>query len=303
MNLEQIEAFLYVSLTGNFRKAGEILYISQPTVSARIKSLEGVLGFQLFNRNGKTCSLTNEGEAFLPYAKKGLEEFQSGLIATRQMSVKAKGELSISIVLTMSNNILPVLIKNFYHEYPSVKLTIHSGHTHHVLDMVLNYEVPLGIVRSVNHPDIKTVQLVDDELVLATYPEHPFSKKSTVFLKEIVNEPLILFNRGTMDWSIINNAFQKLHIKPNVILEADNIELVKQMVKKKMGMGILPRSSIDDELIIGNLCVVEINDLPQLNRPFQLIYLKDAKLEGLSGLFTQFMIEQVPKIVESTKTV
>src|SRR5690625_3893486 len=303
MNLEQIEAFLYVSLTGNFRKAGEILYISQPTVRARIKSLEEELGFQLFNRNGKNFSLTNEGEAFLPYAKKGLEQFQSGLIASRQISAKAKGELSISIVLTMSNYILPVLIKNFHHEYPNVKLTIHSGHTHHVLDMLLNYEVPLGIVRSVSHPDIKTVQLVDDELVLATYPGHPFSKKGTLFLEEIVNEPLILFNRGTMDWSIINNAFQKLNIKPNVILEADNIELVKQMVKKKMGMGILPRSSIDDELIIGNLCVVEINDLLQLNRPFQLGYLKEAKLEGLLGLFTEFMIEQVPKIVESTKII
>src|SRR5690625_1477253 len=299
MNLEQIEAFLYVSLTGNFTKAGEILYISQPTVSARIKSLEDDLGFKLFNRNGNSFSLTKEGEIFLPYARQGIENIQSGLNATRQVSAKAKGELSICTVLSMSNHILPILLKKFYEQHPNIRLTIHSGHSHHVLDMVLNYEVPLGIVRSTNHPDIDSIQLVDDEIVLATYPEHPFSKINSINIKDIADEPLILFNRGTMDWSIINNAFQKLQFKPNVVLETDNFELVKQMVKKKMGIGLLPRSSIDDELIVGNLKVTEINDFPQLNRPFQLIYLKNTKFDGIPALFKDSVAIEIPKIVGS----
>src|SRR5690625_6500614 len=118
-------------------------------------------------------------------------------------------------------------------------LKIHMSYSYHVLDMVLNYEVPLGIVRSTNHPDIDSIQLVDGEIVLATYPEHPFSKISSINIKDIADEPLILFNRGTMDWSIIKNAFQKLQVKPNVVLETDNFDLVKQMEKKKKVNGLL----------------------------------------------------------------
>lgn len=103
-----------------------------------------------------------------------------------------------------------------------------------------------------------------------------------------------------MDWSIINNAFQKLQFKPNVALETDNFEMVKQMVKRKMGIGILPRSSIDDELIMGNLKVTEIKDFPQLNRPFQLIYLKNTKFDGIPTLFKEFVEKEIPKIVKAT---
>lgn len=298
MNIEQIEAFIYVTLTGNFSKAGEILFISQPTVSARIKALESVLGFQLFDRSGRNISLTQEGELFLPYAKTALENFQAGLLAVHQKNSITKGELNISVVLTLSNYILPILIKEFHDVYPSIKLTVHTGHSHNVLDMVLNHEVPIGISRSVSHPRIETIHLFEDELVLTIYPGHPFSSRKSVLLEEIANEPLILFNRGSIDWKLIRNALNNLEIKPNVVLETDNIEIVKQMVKKEMGMGILPRSSIEGELLSQSLKLVDLKHIPNPNRPFQLIYLKETKIEGILKLFIHFVCEKINTIYE-----
>jgi DNA-binding transcriptional LysR family regulator len=296
MNLEQIEAFLYVSLTSSFSKAGEILYTSQPSISARIKSLESEVGFQLFYRSGKNIALTIEGEIFLPYAKTVAENVQAGLSAIHQKNSLPTGELSISIVLTFSNYILPILLKDFHETFPKIKLTVHTGHSHNVLDMVLNHEVPLGISRSVSHPRIETIHLFEDELVFTIYPNHPFSSRKTVSLEEAGNEPLILYNRGSIDWTLINNAFNNLRIKPNVVLETDNIELVKQMVKKEMGMGILPRSTIEGELIMNSLHVVDLSYLPKPSRPFQLIYLKETKIEGILKLFIDFTSEKINKI-------
>ncbi|PLR82077.1 LysR family transcriptional regulator [Bacillus canaveralius] len=293
MNIEQVEAFIYVSLTGNFSKAGEILFISQPAVSARIRSLENAIGYPLFNRNGKNVSMTQEGETFLPYARSLLQNMQDGVLAIQQKNRKTEGELRISTVLTVSNYILPAWISEFHEAFPQVKLVVHTGHSHNVLDMVLNHEVPIGISRSVTHPQIESIHLYDDEMVLAIYPDHPFSAKKTVSVDEVASQDLIQFNRGSLDWALINNAFHSMKIQPNVVVEVDNIELAKQMVKNKIGIGILPRFSIEDELKTENLNIIKIGDLPNLNRPFQLIYLKDTKIEGILKIFVDFVLKKL----------
>lgn len=298
MNLNQLEAFLYVSFTGSFSKAGEILFISQPTVSARIKSLEQILGCSLFNRNDKNATLTKEGEIFLPYAKTILEQMDEGIHSIQNRNLITEGEISISSVLIMADFILPKIISEFYKVFPKIKLTVHTGHTHNVLDMVLNYEVPLGITRSVNHPKLDSIHLFDDELVLVTYPSHPFYHKQHVSLQDVANEPLILFNRGSIDWTLINKAFHNLKIESNIVLETDNIKLVKQMIMKKMGIGILPRLSLEEELRADNLRVVNISDLPQLSRPYQIIFLKDTKIEGLLKFFVDFVSTQIKQMMK-----
>ncbi|MBD8070749.1 LysR family transcriptional regulator [Bacillus sp. PS06] len=293
MNIEQIEAFIYVSLTGNFSKAGEILFISQPSVSARIKTLENEIGYQLFNRNGKNVILTKEGETFLPFAKTVLQNMQDGILAIQQNKNSTEIDLKISSVLTVTNYVLPTLIKDFHKEYPNVKLVVHTGHSHNVLDMVLNHQVTIGISRSVSHPLIERIHLFDDEMVLVIYPNHPFAAKESVTVKEVAKENLILFNRGSLDWTLISNAFNSVNVKPNVVLEADNIELVKQMVKKEMGIGILPRFSIEEELTFKQLNIVKITELPQMSRPFQLIFLKETKIDGALKDFVDFLIKKI----------
>lgn len=293
MNLEQIESFIYVALTGNFSKAGEILYISQPSVSARIKSLENEIGFTLFNRTGKNIVLTKEGETFLPYAKTALENLQEGIQSIQKKNNQLGGELGVSTVLTVANYVLPNLVNDFHEVYPQINLCLYTGHSHNVLDMVLKHEVPIGISRSVSHPQINSIHLFDDEMVLITYPEHHFSSKVSVTVQDVINENLILFNRGSFDWTLINNAFKSMKVKPNVVLEVDNIELAKKMITKGMGIGIVPRFSIEEELRTNRLNMVKISNLPQLSRPFQLIHLKDTKIEGIIKLFVDFMLKKL----------
>jgi DNA-binding transcriptional LysR family regulator len=295
MNFEQIEAFIYVSLTGSFSKAGDILFLSQPSVSARVKALENEIGSTLFKRSGKNVTLSAAGETFLPYAKNILQNVQEGKLSVQRENNKAEGELVISSVIIAANYILPTLIEQFHKDYPKIKLALHTGHSHHVLDMVLNHQVPLGISRAVNHPQIETTHLMDDEMVLAIYPEHPFSSQHTVSIEEVAKEPLILFNRGSLDWTLIHGTFNSLNVEPNVIMEVDSIEVAKQMVRKQLGISILPRFAIEEELKTNSLQVVNILNIPQIHRNFEFMYLKGTKLDGISKLFIDFVMQKLPR--------
>lgn len=292
MNVEQVEAFIFVALTGSFSKAGQILYLSQPTVSARVKALENELNCELFKRTGHHITLTKEGEIFLPYAKNMLQHLQDGQLAIQRVHDKVEGELAISSVFIAANYILPNLIQQFHEAYPKVRLTLYTGHSHHVLDMVLNHEVPFGIARAVSHPQIESIQIMEDEMILGIYPDHPFHTRQTVSMEEVAKEKLILFNRGSLDWSLIHGAFNHLQLQQNVIMETDNIEVVKRMVKRKMGIAILPRFAIQEDLSTNTLKVVEVNHLPQINRNFELIYLKGTTFDGIMKIFVDFIMEK-----------
>lgn len=291
MNLEQLTTFHYVALTKSFSQAAEVLFISQPAVSARIQSLEKEIGYPLFERNERTITLTKEGDTFLPYAQKGLESIQDGLRMVHQTNKMMKGDLNIATVFTMANYTLPTILKKFHESYPDIKINISTGHSRSVLNMVLNHEATVGIARSITHNDINTIHLLTDEMVLAIYPGHNFTQKQHISIKDIDYEPLILFNRGSIDRELINNAFNKLQIKPNVVMETDSILLVKKMIKRKIGIGLIPRIPILNDVEANTLHIKKINDLHQIDSPFQIIHLKDNKVDPVSQLFIDFIIE------------
>ncbi|WP_400164314.1 LysR family transcriptional regulator [Brevibacillus sp. TJ4] len=291
MNMEQIEAFIFVSLTGSFSKTADLLYLSQPTVSMRIKALEAYLDCKLFRRTGHTISLTREGELFLPYAKSILHSLQEGQMALKRSAGEVEGELAVSSVFIAAFYILPDLVEQFQKMYPKIKLTILTGHSHQVLEMVLNHEVAFGIARAVTHPQINQIQLMSDQMVLAIYPGHAFTERRQVTIEEVAQEPLILFNRGSLDWKLIDSAFTHHQLKNKVVMEVDNIEVVKRMVKQKLGIAFVPRFSILKDLEKGELHEVEVLNLPQIQRNFELIYLKETPFQGIMRTFVDFLMQ------------
>ncbi|WP_026572787.1 LysR family transcriptional regulator [Bacillus sp. UNC438CL73TsuS30] len=300
MNIEQIEAFIFVAVTRSFSKAGEALFTTQPTVSARIKALENSLNCQLFYRSGNTVNLTKEGSTFLPYAKDILHSLKDGQYAIQREQLKLEGEIEISAVFVAAFHFLPDLMKAFHHEFPQVKVNLYTGHSTQVLDMVLNHQVTFGIARAVDHPKIESIHLFHDEMILAIYPEHPFGASEVVTMEELAREKFILYNRNSIDWTLIHNAFDHLQLQKNVIMETDNIEVVNRMVKQKIGIAILPKSAIREELNNGTLLEVKVTNLPYIQRDYELIYLKDRNFDRISESFLDFLVEG-KESMDSTK--
>lgn len=291
MNIEQVEAFLYVAITSSFSKAGEVLYTTQPTISSRIKSLESLLNCKLFDR-GNSISLTEEGVAFLPHAKQVLHHLQAGKYAVQRKDFESGGLINISAVFTGAINLLPNLIKEFNIDYPDTKVNVRTGHSNQILDMVLNNQSSFGISRSIYHPKIETIHLFNDQMVLAIYPDHPFKSQKIISIKDLTNEKFIQYARKTTDWALVQNVFDRLNSLQNIVIEIDNIEVAKQMVKNKIGIAILPRSAIKEELTRGCLMELIVSDLPDIQTNYDLIFLKDKTFDSITDTFFNFILKQ-----------
>ena len=286
VDLGQIEAFVQVAQHRSFSKAAESLFLTQPSVTARIQSLERDLGESLFERNGRGVRLTEMGASFLPYARRALKALQDGRDAIEGMRNLEVGTLKLGCALTVSTYVLPGILKQYCSLYPGVEVSVHTGRSEQVLQMVLNDEVHCALERTVHHPEITTVPLYEDDLVLVAAPGHRFARRGTATLDEIGRESLILFDRGSSYTALIQTLFRQNGIVPRTTMELDTIEATKKMVEEGLGIAMLPKVSTDRELTIGTLIPIVVTNAPMPRRQISLIYRKNRKhLRSVQAFF------------------
>src|SRR5256885_561747 len=170
MEIPQVEAFLAVGTFGGFRRAAEALRLTQPAVSARIRALEDSLSVRLFERGKHGMALSAAGRALRPHAEQLLHAVALARQAVHDLRPASGGALRIAAVLSICTYLLPDVLKRFQTAYPKVLITVRSGHSKEVLEMVLRGEAEIGLARSVHHPEVETLSLRDDPLILVARP-------------------------------------------------------------------------------------------------------------------------------------
>ncbi|HZP58236.1 MAG TPA: LysR family transcriptional regulator [Dehalococcoidia bacterium] len=287
MDLGQIEAFVQVAQHRSFSKAAESLFLTQPSVTARIQSLERDLGEALFERNGRGVRLTEMGASFLPYARRALKALQDGRDAIEGMRNLEIGTLKLGSALTVSTYVLPKILKRYCSTYPGVEVSVHTGRSEQVLQMVLNDDVHCALERTVHHPEIVTVPLYEDDLLLVAAPQHRFARTGSAAIEDVGREPLILFDKGSSYNALIQGVFRQHGIVPHMLMELDTIEATKKMVEEGLGIALLPKVSVERELEMGTLASVEVANASMPRRQISLIYRKNRKhLRSVQAFFT-----------------
>ncbi|HXK33807.1 MAG TPA: LysR family transcriptional regulator [Dehalococcoidia bacterium] len=277
MDLGQIEAFVQVAQHRSFSKAADALFLTQPSVTARIQSLERDLGESLFERNGRGVRLTEMGSAFLPYARRALKALQEGRDAIDGMRNLDIGTLKLGSALTVSTYVLPRILKKYCASYPGVEVSVHTGRSEQVLQMVLSDDVHCALERTVHHPEIMTVPLYEDDLVLVAAPEHRLARDGATSIEEIGREPLILFDKGSSYNQLIQGVFRQHGIVPRTLMELDTIEATKKMVEEGLGVALLPKVSTEREFASGTLTPITVTDATMPRRQISLIFRKNRK--------------------------
>ncbi len=277
MDLGQIEAFVQVAQHRSFSKAAEALFLTQPSVTARIQALERDLGEALFERNGRGVRLTEMGTSFLPYARRALKALQDGRDALDGMRNLELGTLKLGSALTVSTYVLPRILKKYCMLYPGVEVSVQTGRSEQVLQMVLNDDVHCALERTVHHPDIVTVPLYEDDLVLVAAPQHRFARGGTASIEDVGRESLILFDKGSSYTALIQNVFRQNGVVPRTLMELDTIEATKKMVEEGLGIAMLPKVSTQRELEIGTLVPIAVSNATMPRRQISLIYRKSRK--------------------------
>jgi DNA-binding transcriptional LysR family regulator len=286
VQIEFLETFVEVARYGNVTRAAEALFLSQPSVSGRLQALETELGEQLLVRTPRGVRLTDAGRDFLPYAERAVRALRDGQRSLLELRDVRAGALNLGAAPAVSTYFLPALLKRFATLHPGVRLSVRTGHSEEVLQMVLAEQVQVGLVRRLRHPDLVAQSCYEDELVLFVHAAHPFRTRPRVTLEDVARESLILFDRASSYYELTRAMFLDSALLPTSVMELDNIEAAKKMVELGMGVALLPRIAVAREVALGILMPVPIAGAPTVHRPVVAMYRRG---QGLSGPVLAFL--------------
>lgn len=294
MLIKQIEAFVEVVQRGTVSRAAEALGVTQPALTARLHALESELGQVLFARSGRGVRLTDAGRVFLPHAERALLAIVDGRAAVADLASGRAGKLIIGATSSVSSYVLPKVLKRFRMEHPRVELTVRTGHSEKVLELVLTESVELAIVRQLRHDDIEVTPLYDDELTLVTHPSHPFARRGSARLADVVAEGLVVFDRASSYYELTQALFVGAGVPPRIIMELDNFEAAKKMLEEGLGVALLPTVSVERELDLGQLASVPIVDAGPVHRRMVVIRRNDiGPPGGIAQAFLDMLLEMI----------
>ena len=287
MLYRQIECFLAVARLGNLSRAAEEMFLTQPTLTARLKALEEEVGDQLFVRTSRGMRLTEAGKEFLPYAERCVGSFEEGRRRLEELRGATGGRLVLGASPGVGTYALPGLLERFTAAYPRVSVSVRTGHSEDILEMVLREEVQLGLTRAMRHPEVESLRLYEDEMVLVVDPGHRFTAKGVADLAEIGGEQLILFDNSSSYYEQTMALFRNAGLGELKTLEVDNIEAAKRMVEHRLGVAFLPRTAIVRSVSAGNLALISVRVNPEMTRSIVALKRRDAPTSGPVAAFLE----------------
>jgi len=291
MEIDQVETFLAVATFGGFHRAAEALRISQPAVSARIRALEDSLGVRLFTRSRGGLVVSDAGRTFRPHAEQLLRTAALARQAVHDSQPASGVPLQIATALSISVYFLPDVLKRFQRAHPNVIVSIRPGHSKEVLDMVLAEEAEIGLARSLQHPEVETISLRDDPLLLVAHPRRGPAHTRRAHLEKVASWPLIFYDHGSSDWTLTHGLFRRAGLVPNTAFEVDSIETAKRMVERGLGLSFLPQLAVGRELRLHQLSAIKLLDAEPLRRSLDVIHLRRRPLRPEGRAFLQMVRE------------
>jgi DNA-binding transcriptional LysR family regulator len=290
IQLMQVEGFLEVARRGSVSRAAEALFITQPTLTARLKALERDLGTPLFLRTPHGMRLTDAGRAWVPYAERALRALVDGREALEQVMMASAGHLIVAAAPAVSTYVLPELLERFVAAHPRVEVSVRTGHSEDIVELVLRDEVQVGLGRTIRHPDLELRPFHTENLVLVCAPDHQFTKRDSVTMAEVAGQKLIMFDRTSSYYEIAQGAFLSAGISLRGGMELDSIEAAKKMVERGLGVALLPGTAVAREVASGTLCAVKMTDAPPMQNTIVAFRRRDAgPPEGIVAAFLELL--------------
>ena len=292
MDLRQLEIFVKVAELGSFSKAAEALFLTQPTISEHIRTLEDELGVRLLDRLGRGAAVTKGGALLLSHAHRMLALSREARQAMESFLGRMSGELLVGASTIPGEYILPALIGRFKEKFPDIAITLLIGGSQAVTDWVVEGRAEIGMVgaRS-SHRSIESRELFPDDIVLIVSGAHPWHGRKQVTMDELRAEPLLLRERGSGTRKALETALEAAGTgiaALRVVGEMGSTQAIKQAVKAGVGVSLLSRRAVEEECRAGSVWCLRVKDL-KISRAFYLVTHRDRSRSPLAEAFRAFV--------------
>jgi DNA-binding transcriptional LysR family regulator len=259
MDLRQLEILQAIAETGSFTGCGRKLHVSQSAVSRQISLLEEELGEPLFLRVGRHVRMTHAAETLVQLGQRVFQDVRETVGTITDRTRELHGTLRLTGGMTVCLYVFPPLLKHLRRVHPHLEVRLTVATTGRSVQEIRAGRVDAGLLTlPIEESDLVTVPVLREELLVVTPPGHPLAKRRKVGPRDLGAQPFILFEPGSATRRVIDHFFATENIEPTIVMETENVEIIKAMVKTGLGIGIVPYQSVEREVRLGQFFCARI---------------------------------------------
>lgn len=285
MELRQLEYFCMISKLNSFTRAAEQMHVAQPSVTTAVQKLESELGLKLFDRSQKKVTLTAEGEIFHRHALSILHGVHETLVEMHDLANISKGAIRIGVPPMIGAYIFPDIFTHFKKAYPGINLFMFEEGSLSALKKLETAELDLGLIILPAITDtLNSMPITDQEIVLCVSATHPLAAKTAIDFSQLRDEDFILLKEDSYHRQVIMDRCQQHRFEPRVVFSSSQIQTIKSLAAKGVGITFLMRMVAAD-----NPLIVPVSLDPPVTVNIALAWKKEKYLSKASKALIDFI--------------
>lgn len=262
MEMSQLEFLIKVIEEGSFSKAAQRVFRTQPAISIAIRRLEEEVGSPLFDRTQKTPTLTEAGQIIFDYAQRIIALRNQAKENVANLKRLEEGCVRVGANESTSLYLLPEIVLTFRERHPKVKVEIFRNTSDILPREVIDRKIDFALMAyQPTEKELESFHVLKDELILIMNPTHTLAKQDSVTVKELGNENFLAHNVQTASRKKVIETFSKHNTPLNITLELDTVETIKRFVRKDLGIALVPRMCVNEEIERGTLATIPVKGL------------------------------------------
>ena len=260
MDLRQLEILQTIAETGSFTACGRKLHVSQSAISRQILLLEEELGEPLFLRVGRQVRMTQAAESLVQLGQRVFQDVRETIGAITDRTRELRGRLRLSGGMTVCLYVFPPLLKHLRRVHPHLDVRLTAASAGRSVQEIRAGHVDAGLLTlPVEESDLVTEPVLREELLLVTMPTHPLAKQRRVAPADLAGQPFVMFETGSATRRVIDRFFVGENIEPTIVMDTENVEIIKAMVKTGLGISIVPYQAVAREVRAGQFFCARID--------------------------------------------
>jgi len=246
VNLKDLKYLVALADTGHFGKAAERTFVSQPTLSAQLKKLEGYLGVKLVERQPKNVQLTEVGKQVVIRARRMLDEGDEIIALARNNTDPFAGKLKVALIPTIGPYLLPRVMPRIRKALPNLSLMLYEHQTEALLKRLREGEIDLGLMAlPVSQDGVESRVLYEENFTVALPNNHPLAAKATIKVQDLKGHTLLLLEDGHCLRDQALEVCSRVDVREAEDFRATSLETLRQMVVAGLGITLLPELAVE----------------------------------------------------------